>query len=66
MNNQNTKKLEDYPLFLSVALVAEAIGVSEQEAQGLIEERAIPSIRLGKKRIVMRSSLERWIESCTK
>lgn len=48
-------------LVYSVQEVAEALGISKSYAYELVREGIIPSLQLGKKRIIPKEKLKIWI-----
>ena len=53
----------DKKLSLSVAEAALVIGVSQRTLEREIKTGSLPSFRIGKRRLIKRSSLEAWIRS---
>ena len=53
---------ENGKLLLSVTEAARLLGISRNLAYSLISEGRLPSIRLGRRVLVARQALERWIE----
>ena len=53
---------EDLPLFLNAELLAKVLGVGISSAYELMHERGFPSMRIGKRFIVPRDDLKRWME----
>jgi excisionase family DNA binding protein len=54
---------EDYPLIMTIAEVAEYLGLHELTVRRLAREGAIPALKLGRQWRVKRDLLENWIES---
>ena len=52
----------DLPIMLHSEDVAAALDISRQYAQALMREAGFPAARFGRKRIVSRSDLLRWME----
>ena len=53
---------EDLPLFLNAELLAKVLGVGASSAYELMHEKGFPSVRIGKRFIVPRDDLKRWME----
>ena len=53
---------EDLPLFLNAELLAKVLGVGVSSAYELMHEKEFPSVRIGKRFIVPRDDLKRWME----
>ena len=53
---------EDLPLFLNAELLAKVLGVGVSSAYELMHEKGFPSVRIGKRFIVPRDDLKRWME----
>ena len=53
---------EDLPLFLNAELLAKVLGVGISSAYELMHEKGFPSVRIGKRFIVPRDDLKRWME----
>ena len=49
-------------LVFSIAETAKVLGVSERHVARLIAARAIPSVRIGRRRLVRRAALKGWLE----
>ena len=62
MKNSQAKNYEDLPLFLNAEMVAKVFGVSISSAYELMHEKGFPSVRIGKRFIVPRDDLKRWME----
>ena len=62
MKNSQAKNYEDLPLFLNAEMVAKVLGVSISSAYELMHEKGFPSVRIGKRFIVPRDDLKRWME----
>jgi excisionase family DNA binding protein len=56
-----TNAHENAPLLLSVPEAAAVLGISKRYAQLLIAGGALPTIRLGRRRLVHRADLEAFI-----
>ena len=53
---------EDLPLFLNAELLAKVLGVGVSSAYELMHEKGFPSVRIGKRFIVPRDDLKRWMD----
>ena len=62
MKNSNYQSYEDLPLFLNAELLAKVLGVGVSSAYELMHEKGFPSVRIGKRFIVPRDDLKRWME----
>ena len=62
MKLSETKNYEDLPLFLNAEMVAKVLGVSISSAYELMHEKGFPSVRIGKRFIVPRDDLKRWMD----
>ena len=62
MKYSNFKNYEDLPLFLNAELLAKVLGVAVSSAYELMHEKGFPSVRIGKRFIVPRDDLKRWME----
>ncbi|MDO9556531.1 MAG: helix-turn-helix domain-containing protein [Coriobacteriia bacterium] len=54
--------LAELPDVLTVRQVAVFLGVAENSVYGAIRREELPSVRLGRRVLVGRQSLERWLE----
>ena len=62
MKNSNYQNYEDLPLFFNAELLAKVLGVGVSSAYELMHEKGFPSVRIGKRFIVPRDDLKRWME----
>ena len=62
MKYSNYKNYEDLPLFLNAELLAKVLGVAVSSAYELMHEKGFPSVRIGKRFIVPRDDLKRWMD----
>ena len=62
MKFSNYQNYEDLPLFLNAELLAKVLGVGVSSAYELMHEKGFPSVRIGKRFIVPRDDLKRWME----
>ncbi len=54
---------KDYPLIMTIAQVAEYLGLHELTVRRLAREGAIPALKLGRQWRVKRDMLDSWIET---
>lgn len=54
------------PLLLNVKQLAALLGVSDSSVYELIEEEDFPSLRIGKRIVIPKEELRKWITSHTK
>ena len=57
---------DDLPLLLNVKQLAELLGVSDSSVYELIQEDDFPSLRIGKRIVVPKEELRKWITAHTK
>ena len=57
---EESKKGSAYP---SVAALAEDLGLSERSVRTALRRDEIPHIRVGKRYILPRSAIQRWLEN---
>ena len=62
MKYSNFKNYEDLPLLLNAELLAKVLGVAVSSAYELMHEKGFPSVRIGKRFIVPREDLKRWMD----
>ena len=60
------KNYDELPMFINAATLAQLFGVSRASAYELMSEKDFPSFRIGKRILVMKENLVKWIESRTK
>ena len=60
------KSYDDLPLFLNAELVAKTLGISISSAYELMRERGFPSLRIGKRIVIPKEELRKWISTHTK
>lgn len=49
-------------LVYSVAEVAAALGISKSYAYHLVKTNSLPTVKLGKRRIIPKDLLEKWLQ----
>ena len=57
---------DQLPLLLNVKQLAVLLGVSDSSVYELIEEEDFPSLRIGKRIVIPKEELRKWITSHTK
>ena len=57
---------DELPLLLNVKQVARLLGISDSGAYELIQEDDFPSLRIGKRIVVPKEELRKWISNHTK
>jgi len=60
------KSYEELPLLLNVKQLADLLGVSDSSVYELIQENGFPSLRIGKRIVVPKEELRKWISTHTK
>jgi excisionase family DNA binding protein len=59
------KNTDDLPITLTVKDIADILGISRNNAYALSNSKDFPSIRIGKKRIVIpKSAFVEWMNQC--
>ena len=56
---------DELPLFLSVKLVAQTLGVGRATAYELMNEKDFPAIRIGSRIVVPKEKFRQWVEEQT-
>lgn len=54
---------DDMPLFLSANQVAQALGISRAGAYQLMHAKGFPTIRLGKRMVVSKEQMRKWLDA---
>ena len=57
---------DELPLLLNVKQLAELLGVSDSSVYELIQEDDFPSLRIGKRIVIPKGELRKWISVHTK
>ncbi len=57
---------DELPLLLNVKQLAELLGVSDSSVYELIQEDDFPSLRIGKRIVIPKEELRKWISVHTK
>ena len=63
MKNSMYKTYEELPLYLNADTVAKLLGISISSAYELMNEEGFPSVRIGKRLIVPKETLQAWVEA---
>ena len=57
---------DELPLLLNVKQLADLLGVSDSSVYELIQEDDFPSLRIGKRIVIPKGELRKWISAHTK
>ena len=57
---------DELPLLLNVKQLAELLGVSDSSVYELIQEDDFPTLRIGKRIVIPKEELRKWISAHTK
>lgn len=60
------KSYDELPLLLNVKEVSKLLGVSDSSVYELITEQNFPSLRIGKRIVIPKEELWKWITAHTK
>ncbi len=66
MKNTVYTSYEELPLLLNVKQLADLLGVSDSSVYELIQEDDFPSLRVGKRIVIPKDELRKWISAHTK
>ena len=66
MKNTVYTSYDELPLLLNVKQLADLLGVSDSSVYELIQEDDFPSLRIGKRIVVPKDELRKWISDNTK
>ena len=58
----NQKSFDDLPDFFSIGMLSEILGVSKATAYRMAGQGQLPCLRIGKRIILSRAHLRRWID----
>lgn len=64
MENHYTS-FDDMPLFLSAPQIAQILGISRAGAYQLMHAKGFPTIRLGKRMVVSKEQMLKWLDAQT-
>lgn len=66
-NEKKNKRLREVaPLTYTVPELARVLGIATVKAYDLVHVKGFPSLRIGKKILVPRAALEKWLEDACK
>ena len=60
------KSYDELPLMLNKKQLSDLLGISDTSAYELVQEADFPSLRIGKRIVVPKEELRRWISARTK
>lgn len=66
MKNAVYTSYDELPLLLNVKQLADLLGVSYSSAYELIQEDDFPAVRIGKRIVIPKDELRKWISTNTK
>lgn len=66
MKNAVYTSYDELPLLLNVKQLADLLGVSDSSAYELIQEDDFPAVRIGKRIVIPKDELRKWISTNTK
>lgn len=66
MKNAVYTSYDELPLLLNVKQLADLLGVSDSSAYELIQEDGFPAVRIGKRIVIPKDELHKWISTNTK
>ncbi len=58
----NYHELKDLPIAMNANDLSKALGLSRAGAYNLMDDKGFPTLRVGKRKIVMRDSFLDWLE----
>ena len=61
MRTSTVKTYEELPLFLSVAIVSDLLGISPSSCYELMRTRDFPMLRIGNRIVIPRDDLRGWV-----
>lgn len=64
--NTNYKRIQDLPLFFSVEVLAQVMGIGLANAYDLCHRKGFPSIFVGRRIVVSRDEFENWLQNQTR
>lgn len=62
MKKSNIKNFDELPLFINASILAELFGISKVSAYELMRGDDFPSIKIGKRVLVSKEELIKWIK----
>ena len=60
------KNYDELPLMLNMKQLSDLLGISDASAYELVQKADFPSLRIGKRIVVPKEELRRWISARTK
>ena len=60
------KSYDELPLMLNMKQLSELLGISDASSYELAQEADFPSLRIGKRIVIPKEELRRWISAHTK
>ena len=60
------KSYDELPLMLNMKQLSELLGISDASSYELAKEADFPSLRIGKRIVIPKEELRRWISAHTK
>lgn len=66
LKNTIYKSYDELPLLLNAKQLSELLGVSDSSVYELIQEDDFPSLRIGKRIVIPKEELRKWISTHTK
>lgn len=60
------KSYDELPLILNMKQLSELLGISNASAYELVQEEDFPSLRIGKRIVIPKEEVRRWISAHTK
>ena len=65
MEKKEYKTFDELPMFLSVAMLSNVLGISSSLGYELMHEEGFPSIKIGGRIVIPRDKLISWLEERT-
>ena len=62
-SNNDFKNLSDLPLTLNATQISHVLGLSRAGAYNLLAAKDFPTLRVGKRRLVLRDKFIEWMET---
>ena len=61
--NQNKTSYDQLPIMLNANAIAQTLGISRAGAYELMHSKGFPTLRIGKRMMVSKEQLIKWIET---
>ena len=61
MKESSYKSYDELPLMLNMKQLSDLLGISDASAYELVQEEDFPSLRIGKRIVIPKEELRRWI-----